>query len=200
MVGKVFGQVVALFRTVGLLDEPVILGQIRVPVVGLPAEEPVEPVEALLQRPRRLVAAAGDVLGLGSLRLEIVSPAAGSHAAPGADPNQRALVILARSPGLRLLLTADAESDALAPLALSAIDVLKVSHHGSADEALPLLLERIQPRIAVIEVGARNSYGHPAAATLGALSEAGAAILRTDKDGTVRIDLDSSGVHVQRPT
>ena len=71
-----------------------------------------------------ITAAAGDVLGLGSLRLEIVSPAAGSHAAPGADPNQRALVILARSPGLRLLLTADAESDVRAPLALSAIDVL----------------------------------------------------------------------------
>ena len=62
LVGKVFGQVIALFRAVGLLDEPVVLGQVRVPVVGLPAEEPVEPIEALLQRPRRLVAAAGDVL------------------------------------------------------------------------------------------------------------------------------------------
>ena len=147
-----------------------------------------------------IAAAAGDVLGLGSLRLEIVSPAAGSHAAPGADPNQRALVILARSPGLRLLLTADAESDALAPLALSAIDVLKVSHHGSADQGLPRLLEQLQPGIAVIEVGARNSYGHPTAEVLDALRAAGVQTWRTDKDGTVRIELSRDRLHVQPPT
>jgi competence protein ComEC len=109
-------------------------------------------------------------------------------------------VILASAPRLRLLLTADAESDVLAPLDLPPIDLLKVSHHGSADEGLAPLLARIEPRIAVIEVGAHNSYGHPAAATLEALSEAGVAIWRTDKDGTVRIDVDSDGVHVQRPT
>jgi competence protein ComEC len=147
-----------------------------------------------------IAAAAGDVLGLGSLRLEIVSPAAGSHAAPGADPNQRALVILARSPGLRLLLTADAESDVLAPLALSAIDVLKVSHHGSADQGLPRLLEQLQPGIAVIEVGARNSYGHPTAEVLDALRAAGCQTWRTDKDGTVRIELSRDRLHVQPPT
>lgn len=168
----------------------------------------VEPEGAAMEASARrknvplITAAAGDSIQLGSLKLEILSPPADSRPALGADPNRRAIVILASSPRLRLrlLLTADAESDVLAPLQLPPVDVLKVSHHGSADEALPLLLERIQPRIAVIEVGARNSYGHPAAATLGALSEAGAAILRTDKDGTVRIDLDSSGVHVQRPT
>ncbi len=147
-----------------------------------------------------IAAAAGDVVKLGSLRLEIVSPAAGSRAAPGADPNQRALVILVRSPGLRLLLTADAESDVLAPLGLSEIDVLKVSHHGSADQGLPRLLGRLQPRIAVIEVGAGNSYGHPTAEALDALRDAGVQTWRTDKDGTVRIELDRAGLHVQPST
>ncbi len=147
-----------------------------------------------------VTAAAGDSIKLGSLKLEILSPPADSRPAPGADPNRRAIVILASAPRLRLLLTADAESDVLAPLDLPPIDLLKVSHHGSADEGLAPLLARIEPRIAVIEVGAHNSYGHPAAATLEALSEAGVAIWRTDKDGTVRIDVDSDGVHVQRPT
>jgi len=145
-----------------------------------------------------LTPAAGDLIRLGSLTLEIVSPAGNSHPAPGADPNQRAIVIIARSARLRLLLTADAESDVLGPLALSPVDVLKVSHHGSADAGLPRLLEQIGPRIAVIEVGAGNSYGHPTPETLGALSRAGVQTWRTDKDGTVRIEVDGAGLHVQR--
>ena len=109
-------------------------------------------------------------------------------------------MILASVAGLRLLLTADAESDVLAPLQLPMIDVLKVSHHGSSDDGLPRLLERLRPQVAVIEVGARNSYGHPTAETISALREAGVRTWRTDKDGTVRIEVDSGGLHVQRPT
>ena len=147
-----------------------------------------------------ITAAAGDVVKLGSLRLEVVSPVADSRPAQGADPNQRAIVILARSPGLRLLLTADAESDVLAPLSLSAIDVLKVSHHGSADQGLARLLGQLNPRVAVIEVGAGNSYGHPTAQTLAALRAARVQTWRTDKDGTVRIEVDRAGLHVQPST
>lgn len=47
------------------------------------------------------------------------------------------------------------------PLRLPPVDVLKVAHHGSADAALPALLADLRPRIAVIEVGRRNPYGHP---------------------------------------
>ncbi|MDP5033872.1 MAG: ComEC/Rec2 family competence protein, partial [Solirubrobacteraceae bacterium] len=70
---------------------------------------------------------AGDAINLGSLKLEIVSPDGNARSAREADPNQRAIVILASVAGLRLLLTADAESDVLAPLQLPMIDVLKVS-------------------------------------------------------------------------
>ena len=60
----------------------------------------------------------------------------------------------------------------LAPLDLRPVDALKVSHHGSADPGLPALLARLRPRVAVIEVGARNTYGHPTPATLAALRAA----------------------------
>ncbi len=144
-----------------------------------------------------ITAAAGDKLEVGSFRLQLRSPPGGRVAAPGADPNQRALVILATAPGLRLLLTADAESDVLFPLVLPTIDLLKVSHHGSADEGLPRLLAQLRPRLAVIEVGAGNSYGHPTEATLAALADAGVEIRRTDKDGTVRVEATRSAMHVQ---
>jgi competence protein ComEC len=93
-----------------------------------------------------------------------------------------------RADGVEALLTADAESDVLGRLDLGAVDVLKVSHHGSADPGLPALLSRLRPRLAAIQVGRNNRYGHPAASTVRALAAAGAAVVRTDRDGSVRVE------------
>ena len=49
--------------------------------------------------------------------------------------------------------------------------MLDVSHHGSDDPRLGRLLAQLRPRLAVISVGAHNTYGHPAAATLAALAD-----------------------------
>ena len=84
----------------------------------------------------------------------------------------------------------------LVGLDLGPIDVLKVSHHGSADPGLPALLERLRPRLAAIEVGRRNVYGHPAAATVRALVAAGAAVVRTDRDGSVSVEPAAAGLRV----
>ena len=92
-----------------------------------------------------------------------------------------------------MLLTADAESDVLAGLDLRPVDVLKVAHHGSADEGLPALLGRLRPRVATVSAGAGNRYGHPAPPTLRALRAAGTAVLRTDRDGTIRLTPGGSG-------
>ena len=76
-------------------------------------------------------------LRAGGIELRVLSPAREApdeHA--GADPNERAIVAEARVGGFRMLLTADAESDVLADLDLEPVDVLKVSHHGSADPGL----------------------------------------------------------------
>jgi competence protein ComEC len=141
------------------------------------------------RRHTRVTAAqAGQVVRAGSLSLRILWPPAGP-ATPGADPNDRAVVAVARAYDGSALLTADAESDILAPLDLPPVDVLKVSHHGSADPGLPSLLERLRPGVALIEVGRHNTYGHPTVATLTALQAAVPLIKRTDRDGAVRVDL-----------
>jgi competence protein ComEC len=147
----------------------------------------------------RLVAArAGAVLRVGGIALRVLWPAGAATAADaGADPNQRAIVAEADAGGVRTLLTADAESDVLAGLELGPVDVLKVSHHGSADPGLPALLERLRPRLAAIEVGRRNLYGHPAAATVRALLHAGAAVVRTDRDGSVRVEPAAGALRIQ---
>jgi competence protein ComEC len=138
---------------------------------------------------RTVAGRAGQVVRVGVIALRVLWPArAPGPADAGADPNQRAIVAEADAGGVRTLLTADAESDVLAGLDLGPVDVLKVSHHGSADPGLPALLQRLRPRLAAIEVGRRNVYGHPAAATVRALLAAGAALVRTDRDGTVRVE------------
>ena len=103
----------------------------------------------------RIVAArAGQVIRLGPVALRVLwppPPPPGFRAS--GDPNDRAVVAHVRDGAFDLLLTADAESDVTAGLDLPRVDVLKVAHHGSADEGLPALLERTAPRIAAIEVG-----------------------------------------------
>ncbi len=112
------------------------------------------------------------------------------------DPNQTALVLLARWQGFRMLLTADAEAEAV-PIDPGPIDVLKVAHHGSDDAGLDSLLDRSVPRLAVISVGAHNPYGHPTPGTLATLAEHDVPVLRTDEGGDVAIDVTSSGWWVE---
>jgi competence protein ComEC len=143
----------------------------------------------LRRRSTRVVPAqAGQELRAGPLGLRVLWPPAGP-VPPGIDPNERAIVAVATAFGARALLTADAESPQIAPLDLGPVDVLKVSHHGSADPGLPGLLERLRPRVALIEVGRHNTYGHPAPATMVALAAAVPLVRRTDQDGAVRVDL-----------
>jgi competence protein ComEC len=155
--------------------------------------------EADRRRIRRVAPAAGQVLRAGRVRLRVLAPAprAGELAIPGEDPNQRAVVAEADVDGLRVLLTADAESDVLAGLDLGPVDVLKVSHHGSADPGLEALLPRLRPRIAAIEVGRNNTYGHPVPATIATLRASGAVVYRTDQDGSVRVEPDGAALRVQ---
>ena len=51
LVGQVLGEVVAVLGQVGLVDVVVVLGEVRIPVVGLAADEAVEAVVALPERP-----------------------------------------------------------------------------------------------------------------------------------------------------
>ncbi len=63
--------------------------------------------------------------------------------------------------------------------------------------ALPACMIPSSPQIAAIEVGADNSYGHPAPSTLAALKAAVPRVYRTDKDGTVRLTVDGDGMEVE---
>jgi competence protein ComEC len=164
---------------------------------GNPADGPDHRRIVALARARAvrvIPAAAGQRFRLGrSLRLDVLAPGSALDAAQGVDPNLRAAVLHVSYRGLDVLLPADAESEVTARLALRRVEVLKVAHHGSADEGLRVLLERLRPAAAVIPVGAGNRYGHPHPTTMRTLRSAGPRVFRTDRDGDVTLTLGPAG-------
>ncbi|HET7444781.1 MAG TPA: ComEC/Rec2 family competence protein [Solirubrobacterales bacterium] len=156
-------------------------------------QTPLEAARLAGAAPMRV--AAGAAIRSGRLRLEVLWPPPELLTQPlaGADPNTQALVLLARWRDFTMLLTADAEAEAV-PLDPGPVDVLKVAHHGSDDAGLGMLLDRIRPRLAVISVGAGNPFGHPTAATLATLSDHGVRTLRTDRHGTVTLEYSGGRV------
>jgi competence protein ComEC len=145
--------------------------------------------QARRRRVRHVTPVAGLTVRVGPMVLRVLSPPAlapGRRIA-GADPNDRAVVATVADHGTVALLTADAESDVTDALALPHADLLKVAHHGSDDPGLPRLLNRVAPRVAVMEVGAHNTYGHPTPATVATLRRAVPFVGRTDRDGTILV-------------
>ncbi len=106
---------------------------------------------------------------------------------------------------LRLFLGGDLEAPAQAVLLETwrnhaewgqlRVDVLKVCHHGSANQD-PNFLIALKPRVAVISVGKGNMYGHPAESTLAALDRLGVFVARTDKSGSIAVAQRARGLSV----
>ncbi|MFH8979780.1 ComEC/Rec2 family competence protein [Streptomyces varsoviensis] len=169
-------------------------------------EEPPEQVaavrrEAAAARVPVVAAVPGERRHVGGLSWEVLWPPAAAGPAGAAveeGPNDASVTLLVRTGGLTALLLGDLEPPAQQALLaahpeLTAVDVVKVAHHGSAYQD-PELIRRVRPRLAVISCGAHNVYGHPAPRTVAALRSGGAAVLRTDTDGPVAVVGDGSGV------
>jgi competence protein ComEC len=131
--------------------------------------------------------AAGDRWEEDGVRFEVLWPPAGYRAD---DPNDAGIVLRITFGRTSFLLTADIEAgpqQALLAAGLEPASVLKVPHHGSKTSEARFL-QAAGARLAVIQVGAGNRFGHPAAETLAAL--AGSTILRTDLDGRITVRSD----------
>jgi competence protein ComEC len=76
---------------------------------------------------------------------------------------------------------------------LGAVQVLKVSHHGSVNGTDAIWLASLSPCAAVISVGARNSFGHPSPLVLDQLASAQVTAYRTDQAGEITVVADSLG-------
>jgi competence protein ComEC len=156
-------------------------------------------LEAEVRRRRIPIRAtrAGERLRVGRMTIRILwPPRRTAGEAPPDDPNDRATVAIVSEGDFDLFLSADAESHVLLPLDLPQVDAMKVPHHGSADPGLPQLLKRLQPRVAAIETGRGNRYGHPTPPTLQALRRV-PRVYRTDRDGTTELTVTGGRIAIR---
>jgi competence protein ComEC len=96
----------------------------------------------------------------------------------------------ANEPPLSAMFLGDLDEDAqralLSSTAIRPATVVKVAHHGSADQYDRLYLQ-LRARLALVSVGADNGYGHPTDRSLGILAQSGTAVARTDLHGLVLV-------------
>ena len=146
----------------------------------------------------------GDTLTIDGVSLRLLAPDS-AWTASLADPNLASVIVQARFGDVTLLFMGDAEQPeeewllAHDSTALRA-DVLKVAHHGSRTSSSEPFLAAVQPRLALVSVGAGNSYGLPTPAIMHRLAASGAQVLRTDRLGTIvartdghRLFVDAAG-------
>jgi len=169
---------------------------------------------------------AGDVIHLEEgIWMEILWPLAPAHSGTAdfsaesadgsADENANSLVVKVHYLGVTVLMTADlgfeGEEGMLALCGQSAAaktgsnvpgpdlfsHILKVGHHGSASSTGDAFLEAVSPLAAVIQVGAGNSYGHPAPSVLEKLQDSGIMVYRNDHSGAVLVTVTEKGFRVR---
>lgn len=137
----------------------------------------------------------GTGASVGEAELQVLGPV--DHLAVDQDEsskqNDSSLVIMVKVRGLRLLLTGDIEPPGQQAILASGADlradVLKIPHHGSAQQE-PAFFAATHARLAIASAGVDNDYGHPAPRTVQLARSAGMTMLRTDQDGSVAVRLD----------
>lgn len=147
-------------------------------------------------------AAAGTVWQVGEATVQLLAapgePTGGGREGEGESSaeNDASLAMRVVSGGVSVLVAGDVEEAGQLRLLgagrLLEVDVLVVPHHGSARQS-PELLAATRPRVALISVGPDNEYGHPTAKTLRIVQGLGAAVARTDLDGSIAVGREQDG-------
>lgn len=146
--------------------------------------------------------AAGQRLELGEVTATAWWPA--RAVAGGSAANNASIVLHVRIGEVTALLLGDIEQEAGHALRLALrrdpamaaaaadLDVVKMAHHGSSnlDEEF---MDEIEAPVALISVGADNTYGHPTPTAVSWARSGGGRVLRTDEDGDIAV-LDGPAV------
>jgi competence protein ComEC len=85
-------------------------------------------------------------------------------------PNALSCVLRISTGRQAALLAGDIEAAqelALVARGLAPVDLLLVPHHGSKTSSTPEFLQALKPKLALVQAGYRNRFGHPAPAVVG---------------------------------
>ena len=141
---------------------------------------------------------------VGDLRLKVLWPEATTRnfeelPGEGSAINNSSIAVIAQSSDWSLFSAGDLEPPAQHELInlVGVVDIYKLSHHGSKyqDEGL---MKALSPQIALISVGAKNPYGHPAKESIDSLTRLGTQVFRTDTDGAIAVTASAHQLRVRK--
>lgn len=142
------------------------------------------------------LAQAGQQIHLGEVLIEVLNPQIPLLTGTESDIDNNGVVLRLKMGEVSFLLTADimreAEFELITRRANLTSTVLKVAHHGSATSTTAEFLAVVNPRLAVISVGADNPFGHPSNEVEDRLKQklGQENIYRTDEHATIEFITD----------
>lgn len=138
--------------------------------------------------------AVGDTYTLGDAEFTVVCP----DSYDASDANDNSVGVRLTYGETSFLICGDAGTGVEREMLESGItiesDVYLASHHGSSGSSSLEFLQAVGPETVVISAGRDNSYGHPTAEVLENIQSVGAALYRTDLQGTLTAVSDGSTV------
>lgn len=152
-----------------------------------------ERVKSLMRGVDVVMPQRGFVAQVAQVTVNVLWPASGTQVfasmpGEGSAVNNSSIAAFITSPDFTLFAAGDLEPPAQHELMgdISGVDIYKVAHHGSRYQDAALMAA-LHPQIAIISVGAKNLYGHPAPQTVQALTRLGAEVIRTDVGGSISL-------------
>ncbi len=150
------------------------------------------------------IAIAGQEIDLGDdIKIEVLNPPSEHFQGTSHDVDNNGVVLKLTWGKVSFLFTADirdeAEFELVSQRASLTSTVLKVAHHGSKTSTSSQFLAVVDTEVAVISVGADNSFGHPSSEVVERLiSRLGIEnIYRTDRNGTIEFITDGERLWVK---
>ncbi|MSZ64524.1 MAG: MBL fold metallo-hydrolase, partial [Actinobacteria bacterium] len=145
----------------------------------------------------------GYAIKIGEFTIKTLWPESGIHIfasmpGEGSAINNSSIALMITSRDFSLFTAGDLEPPAQHELVgdLSKVDIYKLCHHGSRYQD-GAMMAALDPQLALISVGAKNLYGHPAAESISALTRLGAQVLRTDINGAISITAKAHRIRVR---
>ncbi len=125
----------------------------------------------------------GDKFQVGNANCEVMSTGEDSS-----NFNSTSIVIRMQYNNKSYLFMGDAEKINESTRDWPETDIIKVGHHGSSTSSSQRFLNQVKPKIAIIQLGKGNKYGHPHDEVIKRLEKMNVAIYRTDLQKDILIE------------
>lgn len=154
--------------------------------------------------PRRFLNREGEKIRIAGVLFEVLRHGAGATRMPDSNINNQSVVLRVTFEEIGILLTGDLEARGEGDLVKRygtglETAVLQVPHHGSLSSSSTLFVDAVRPEIAVVQVGAHNSFGLPSSEVLGRYRYIAPQkrLFRTDRNGAVWLRTDGKVIQAR---